>query len=102
VNQVLPAALELMKPKVKGLRCVLGLHLLGEEGGHWTVKIQNNQISIEEGVTDYLDFIMTLPAEDYLSMAQGKMTPYEAVSRGKIGISGNLGLAARFRSLLRI
>jgi len=102
VNQVLPAALEMMKSKTRGLRCVLGFHLLGEGGGHWTIRIQDNEVRLEEGVTDYLDCVISIPAQDYLALAQGTLTPYEAVSKGKIGISGNLGLASRLRSLFRV
>jgi putative sterol carrier protein len=102
VNQVLPAALEMTKSRTRGMSCVLGFHLLGEEGGHWTIRIQNTEVQLEEGITDYLDCVITIPAQDYLALAQGKLTPYEAMSKGKIGISGNLGLAARLRSLFRV
>jgi len=102
VNQILPMALEMMKDKTRGLRCVLGLHLLGTGGGAWTLKVQDGNASVEEGVTDYWDCALSVPAEDYLALASGQMTPYEAVAQGKIGISGNLGLAARLRSLMRM
>lgn len=102
VNQVLPAALQMMKSKTRGLRCVLGFRLLGEGGGHWTIRFQDDEVRLEEGVTDYLDCVMTLPAQDYLALAQGTLTPYEAVSKGKIGITGNLGLASKLRGLFRV
>ncbi|MEW6443673.1 MAG: SCP2 sterol-binding domain-containing protein [bacterium] len=102
VNQALPLALEMMKPRTKGMHCVLGLHLAGEQGGRWTIKIREGEVLLEEGVTDYLDCVMTIPATDYLSLAAGTLTPYEAMSKGKIGLSGDLGLAAKFRTLFRI
>ena len=102
VNQILPAALEMMKEKTKGLNCVMGLHLLGDGGGNWTLRVQNGAASVEEGVTDYWDCALSVPAVDYLALASGQMSPYEAVAKGKIGISGNLGLAAKLRSLFRI
>ncbi len=102
VNQIFPAALEMMKEKTKGIHCVVGLHLLGEGGGNWTLKVQDGNAAIEEGVTDYLDCALSVPAEDYLALASGQMSPYEAVAKGKIGISGNLGLASKLRSLFRI
>ncbi len=102
VNQILPAALEMMKEKTKGLNHVLGLRLVGEGGGAWTVKIRDGNATLEEGVTDYWDCALSLPAGDYLSLAMGHMSPYEAAAQGKIGISGDLGLAAKLRSLFRI
>ena len=102
VNQMMPMALEMMKEKTKGLNCVLGLHLLGEGGGEWTLKVRDGAASVEEGVTDYWDCALSLPANDYLSLASGQMSPYAAVAKGIIGISGNLGLAAKLRSLFRI
>jgi putative sterol carrier protein len=102
VNQILPMALEMMKEKTKGLQCVLGLHLLGDGGGEWTLKVNDGIASVEEGVTDYLDCALSVPADDYLALASGQMTPYEAVAKGKIGISGNLGLATRLRSLIKM
>jgi putative sterol carrier protein len=102
VNQMLPMALEMMKERTRGLQCVLGLHLLGQGGGEWTLKVNDGVASVEEGVTEYLDCALSIPAGDYLALASGQMTPYEAVAKGKIGISGNLGLAARLRSLIKI
>ena len=102
VNQILPAALGMMQDKTRGLRCVLGLHLLGPGGGKWTLKVADGSASVEEGITDYWDCALSVPADDYLSLASGRMTPYEAVARGKIGISGSLGLAAKLRSLIRM
>ncbi len=102
VNQVLPAALEAMQDKVKGLRCVVGLHLLGEEGGKWTLRIEPGHITVEEGMTDYWDCAISIPASDYLAMLSGRLNPYQAVSKGKIGMSGNLGLAAKLRFLFRV
>lgn len=102
VNQILPAALEMMKDKIKGLDCVVGLHLLGEGGGNWTLKVRDGSAVVEEGVTEYWDCALSVPAADYLTLASGQMSPYEAVAKGKIGISGNLGLASKLRSLFRI
>jgi putative sterol carrier protein len=102
VNQVFPAALEMMKEKTRGLNHVLGLRLAGEGGGAWTVKINDGSATLEEGVTDYWDCALCVPARDYLSLAMGQMSPYEAAAQGKIGISGDLGLAAKLRSLFRI
>ena len=102
VNQVLPAAVEMMKEKTKGLNCVLGLHLMGEGGGDWTLKVEDGTASVEAGVTDYWDCALCVPAEDYLALASGRMSPYEAVAKGILGISGNLGLAATLRSLFRM
>lgn len=102
VNQVLPAALEMMKGKTKKLDCIVGLHLLGADGGKWTMRIHKGETSVEEGITDYWDCALSIPAEDYLAMAAGKLSPYEAMAKGKIGVSGNLGLAAKLRFLFRM
>jgi len=102
VNQILPAAIEMMKEKTKGISCILGLHLLGEGGGSWTLRIQDGITSIEEGNTDYWDCAISVPAQDYLALAAGKLSPYEAIAQRKIGISGNLGLTSRLRSLFKI
>ena len=102
VNQVLPAALEMMKAKAARFNCIVGLHLPGEGGGKWTLKLREGEASIEEGETDYWDCALTIPAQDYLAMAAGTLSPYEAMAKGKIGISGNLGLAAKLRFLFRV
>ena len=102
VNQMLPLALQMMKKKTQGMDCVLGLNLIGDGGGEWTLKVQNGDASVEEGVTDYWDCALSVPAQDYLALVSGQMSPYEAVAKGKIGISGNLGLAAKLRSLFKL
>ncbi len=102
VNQMLPAAMEMMKEKTKGLNCVLGLHLMGEGGGDWTLKIKDGSASVEQGITDYWDCALCVPAQDYLALASGQMSPFQAVAKGILGISGNLGLAATLRSIFRI
>ena len=102
VNQMLPVGLEMVKNKTRGLNCVIGLNLLGEGGGRWTITIRNDQTRLEEGVTDYLDCVLSVQAEDYLSLVSGKLNPYDAMAKGKIGISGDLGTAFRLRSLFKI
>ncbi len=102
VNQVLPAALEMVKEKTKDLDCVVGLHLLGEQGGMWTLRIRHGDARVEEGLTDYWDCAISIPAEDYMALASGTLSPYEAMARGKIGISGNPGLTAKLRFLFRM
>lgn len=104
VNRVLPAALEMMKGKAEKLKldCVVGLNLLGEGGGKWTLRLKKGEVSVEEGITDYWDCALNIPAEDYLAMAAGTLSPYQAMAKGKIGVSGNLGLAAKLRFLFRV
>ncbi len=102
VNQMLPVGLEMVKSKTRGLSCVVGLNLMGEGGGRWTITIRNGETKVEEGVTDYLDCVLNVQASDYLGLASGTLNPYEAVAKGKIGITGDLGIAAQLRSLLRI
>ena len=102
VNQVLPAALEMTKGRTKKLDCIVGLHLLGENGGKWTLKLHKGEASIEEGITDYWDCALSIPADDYVAMAAGTLSPYQAMAKGKIGVSGNLGLAAKLRFLFRV
>ncbi len=102
VNQVLPAALEMMKGKTRNLDCVVGLHLLGDDGGKWTLRIHQGEVAVEEGMTDYWDCALSIPAEDYVAMAAGSLSPYQAMAKGKIGVSGNLGLAAKLRFLFRV
>ena len=102
VNQILPAAMEMLHEKTKGISCIVGLHLLGEGGGSWTVKVQDGIASIEEGNTDYWDCAISVQAADYLALAAGELSPYDAIAKGKIGITGNLGLASRLRSLFKM
>jgi putative sterol carrier protein len=102
VNRVLPAALEMMKGKAEKFDCVVGLHLLGEDGGKWTLRLKKGEVSVEEGITDYWDCALNIPAGDYLAMAAGTLSPYQAMAKGKIGVSGNLGLAAKLRFLFRV
>lgn len=102
VNQMLPLGLQMVKEKTRGLNCVVGLNLMGEGGGRWTIRIENGEATVEEGYTDYLDCVLSVQAADYLALARGALNPYDAMAKGKIGISGDLGIAVQLRSLFRI
>jgi putative sterol carrier protein len=81
--------------KAVGLDAEVQLNLTGEGGGDWILKIAKGQISAKEGKAASPQLTITAPLADVSAIAGGQLDPMAAFMKGKIKLSGDVGLAMR-------
>jgi putative sterol carrier protein len=87
------------KEAAQGLNVVYQFDLSGEGGGTWQVIIENDKCEVKEGTGRSPNTTISMTAQDYLDMVNGKLNPQMAFMSGKLRISGDMGLALRIQSL---
>jgi putative sterol carrier protein len=87
------------KDAAQGLNAVYQFDLSGEGGGKWQVAINNDACEVKEGAHPSPNTTISMAAQDYLDMINGKLNPQMAFMSGKLRISGDMGLAVRIQSL---
>jgi putative sterol carrier protein len=83
----------------KGLKAVYQFNLTGDNGGKYTVAIDDGQLTVDDGAHVSPNITITIAASDYLDMMSGKLNPQMAFMSGKLKIAGDMGLAMKMQSL---
>ncbi len=87
--------------KAAGLNVEIQLHLTGEGGGDWVLRIADSKISAAPGTATSPQLTITAALADILAITQGKLDGTAAFLQGKIKLSGDTGLAMRMVSLFQ-
>jgi putative sterol carrier protein len=87
--------------KAAGIDAEIQLHLTGEGGGDWIVKIANSKISTVPGIASSPRLTITAGLADIASITEGKLDGMTAFLQGKIKLDGDSGLAMRMVSLFQ-
>lgn len=79
------------------------LHLTGEGGGDWFIRIQGGQLKVVPGVAEGTpDLTVTVNTADYLALLNGEMDPLAAYLRGRVQVQGEVKLVYRLQYLFRL
>ncbi len=87
------------KDAAKGLTATYQFDLSGDGGGNWNINIKDDQCEVKEGKAASPNITLSMAANDYLDMINGKLNGQMAFMTGKLRISGDMGLALRLQSL---
>jgi putative sterol carrier protein len=87
--------------KAAGLDAEVQLQLTGEGGGDWALKIAGGRVSAREGRATEPRLTVTAALEDVAAIAEGTLDGMAAFMKGKIKLSGDVGLAMRMVSLFK-
>ena len=90
------------KDAAKGLDAVYQFDLAGDGGGKWHVMIANEQCQVKEGAHASPNITISMSAQDYLDLVNGKLNGQVAFMTGKLRIAGDMGLALRMQSLFSV
>ena len=69
-----------------------------EGAGAWTVKVQDGQVSVDEGATDG-DCTISTSEENFMKIVRGEQNPTTAYMSGKLKIKGDMGAAMKLQKL---
>jgi putative sterol carrier protein len=87
--------------KAAGLTAEIQLHLTGEGGGDFVIRIAESKISAAPGTAASPQLTITAGLTDILAITEGKLDGTSAFLQGKIKLSGDTGLAMRMVSLFQ-
>lgn len=88
--------------KAKGVEAVVQYNLTGDEGGKWVITIADGECSVVPGETENPTMVLTADAQDYKDVVTGKQDAMQAFMKGKLRLSGDLGLAMKLTGFFRM
>lgn len=101
VNQVFEEMKQRLTPeKAQKINSSFQFDIGGEGGGKWHVDLTKQKEWITQGENSAMCTISVPKAEDWVSIATGKMNPTMAFMQGKIKVKGDMSLALKLQSLL--
>ena len=87
--------------KVAGMSGVFQFDLSGENGGVWHVSLANGDGHVGEGPADAPGVTISMAADDFVALTEGKLDGTMAFMSGKLKVKGDMGLAMKLQTLLR-
>ncbi|MEE2961666.1 MAG: SCP2 sterol-binding domain-containing protein [Myxococcota bacterium] len=88
--------------EAKGLNASFHFELAGDDGGLYTVLVNDGHMEIQEGPFEEPTFTLKMKGEDYIKMAHGKLNGAMAFMTGKMKISGDRSLAQTMKKIFPI
>ncbi len=86
--------------KIKGMNAVYQFDLSGDNGGVFHVKVTDGATDLVEGASDSANITITMSADDFDSLLDGKLNATSAFMAGKLKVKGDMSLAMKLQSLL--
>jgi putative sterol carrier protein len=85
--------------KLRGLDATILFDVSGEEGGQWTVRINDGQVSLEEGQAESPTITVAAAAKDLKALVKGDLNPMAAFMQGKLKVKGDMSAAMQLQKL---
>jgi len=86
--------------KMKGVSAVYQFDLSGDNGGIFHTVVDDGKATVVEAAHDSPNITITMAAEDFDSMLDGKLNATSAFMAGKLKVKGDMSLAMKLQSLL--
>ena len=67
--------------------------------GKWTVRVDNGDVSVQEGEQDGADTTIESSEETFLQIVNGEQNPTSAYMSGKLKVRGDMGQAMKLQQL---
>lgn len=85
--------------KLKGMDATILFDVSGEDGGQWTVTIDNGKVNVEEGETGSPTITVTAAANDLKALVKGDLNPMAAFMQGRLKVKGDMSVAMQLQKL---
>jgi len=85
-----------------GLDVVFQYIITGEGGGDWYCAVKDSKCTIKSTVHDKPTCTLKMDSQDFLAMMNGKLTPMQAHSSGKLVIEGDIMKSQLIEKLFRV
>ena len=85
--------------KAAGMKAVYQWDITGDGGGKWHAEIADGSISVNEGDHASPNITITVAAQDWLDITNGKLDGQMAFMSGKLKVKGDMSLAMKMKTL---
>ncbi|MDA8193157.1 MAG: SCP2 sterol-binding domain-containing protein [Thermaerobacter sp.] len=75
-------------------------NLTGDDAAQYWVTVDENGARISEGTILSAGVTVTMDAQDFKELAQGRLNPMTAFMSGKLSVAGDMSMALRLQSLI--
>ena len=101
LDEVMASYSERFRPdKAEGVDASVQMNLTGDHARQVVLRVQNQEMSIEEGVTaENPTLSVTADADDWLAVENGQLNPMMAMMQGKVKLKGSMPFAMKFLAL---
>lgn len=87
--------------KAAGVDTIIQLKLTGAQASKWYLIIKDQKCESVEGEHPEPKMTMTVDSEDYVKMAIGEMDATMAFLKGKVKVSGDMGVALKMGQYMK-
>ena len=77
------------------------IHLTGDDGGDWWLRIKDGKAESGRGEIEEPDLSLTASSADYVQIVTGKLDGASAFMSGRLRVKGDMTLAVRFGTLFK-
>ena len=85
--------------KAAGMKAVYQWDITGEGGGKYNADIADGNITVAEGEHASPNITITVGAQDWLDIINGKLDGQMAFMSGKLKVKGDMSLAMKLKTL---
>lgn len=85
--------------KLEGMDVTILFDVKGDEGGLWTVDIDNGEVTIEQGDVQSPDVTVEATTEDLVALMEGDLNPMAAFMQGRLKVKGDMSMAMQMQKL---
>ncbi len=86
--------------KMKGVSAVYQFELSGDNGGTFHVTVDDGKPTVVESEHDSPNITITMAADDFNDLLDGKLNATSAFMAGKLKVKGDMSLAMKLQNLL--
>lgn len=86
--------------KLEGVNAKVVFDLSGDNGGAWTLSIDDGNASVAEGAAADAQATIKMSDSDYVAMTNGELNPMMAFMSGKIKVEGDMSTVMKLQSIL--
>jgi putative sterol carrier protein len=86
--------------KMKGVSAVYQFDLTGDNGGVFHTAVDDGKATVVEAAHDNPNITISMSADDFDAMLEGKLNATSAFMAGKLKVKGDMSLAMKLQSLL--
>lgn len=85
--------------KIKGIDATYQWDITGDDGGKWFATLSDTGIEVGEGEAENPNITLTVDAQSWMDIVNGKLNGQMAFLTGKLKIQGDMTLAMKLQSL---